>query len=545
MFSTPITFLKFAVPSGPVYDPDAEAFFARVTAAGGSLTLTERNATNQLVLDLKSYSIWSAMKVIYPMVGSSAASCAQNLASSSFTGTFSGGWTFANTGAKPNGTNAYMDTGFAPASHLIDSSSHLSHYSRTQNIEISAYDMNSYNPTGNTKEFGLSQYYGGISSKIFMAYYYPDQGVLPNVPNTLGFQIGTRVSNSLSKIMFNGGIIGTNTNDITGTGHTLPTVNTFVGGSNADGFYYQFSDRENAFCSIGDGLTNQNLTDFTTAIQTFQTTLGRQVGYDPSAQAFLNATGITDPTISSAINNLVIDLKTASLWNKFYAIWPIVGGTATTTKYNLVDPQDTDAAFRMTWNGGWTFGASGAQGNATNTYGDTHFIMNTDLDDVQNVSTGHYTLDTYAQVQAYVNFGLATRSSFTGAWSYFNDLGVNANFGLFDPYKEDYRVGTFSPAVNSQGLNIAESESATNHRIYRNATLSASGSANSSAGPIPTYSLFLGARNEEEYNGYPSYVYPTGNTWAFAYISDSIGSSNISTFYTIVQDFQTALGRQV
>jgi FMN-dependent NADH-azoreductase len=70
------------------FDADAQAFFDRVTTAGGTLSTTEKNATNQLVLDMKSAGIWSSMKAIYPMVGASAAACAQNLKSSSFTGTF-------------------------------------------------------------------------------------------------------------------------------------------------------------------------------------------------------------------------------------------------------------------------------------------------------------------------------------------------------------------------------------------------------------------------------------------------------------------------
>ena len=63
------------------FDADAQAFFDRVTTAGGSLSATEKTAVNQLVLDMKSYSIWSKMKAIYPMVGASSAACAQNLKS--------------------------------------------------------------------------------------------------------------------------------------------------------------------------------------------------------------------------------------------------------------------------------------------------------------------------------------------------------------------------------------------------------------------------------------------------------------------------------
>jgi hypothetical protein len=70
------------------------------------------------------------------------------------------------------------------------------------------------------------------------------------------------------------------------------------------------------------------------------------IALDPDAQAFLTATGITDPTITSAINTLVISLKNDGVWSRMVAIYPFVGGTADTHKYNLKNPQDTDAAFR-------------------------------------------------------------------------------------------------------------------------------------------------------------------------------------------------------
>ena len=72
---------------------------------------------------------------------------------------------------------------------------------------------------------------------------------------------------------------------------------------------------------------------------------------DPDCQAFLTATGISDPTISTAICVFVAALKTAGIWDKSYCLYPFVGGTADTHHYNLKDPQDTDAAFRIDlWN---------------------------------------------------------------------------------------------------------------------------------------------------------------------------------------------------
>ncbi len=71
-------YYRLRASTDPYVDPDASAFFSRVTAAGGTLTTTEQNAVNTLVLDMKTAGIWTPMKAIYPMVGASAAACAQN-----------------------------------------------------------------------------------------------------------------------------------------------------------------------------------------------------------------------------------------------------------------------------------------------------------------------------------------------------------------------------------------------------------------------------------------------------------------------------------
>ena len=100
---------------------------------------------------------------------------------------------------------------------------------------------------------------------------------------------------------------------------------------------------------------------------------------DADAQAFLTAAGITDPTITSAIDTLVVQLKADGIFTKMKAIYPFVGGTATTHKYNLKNPLDTDAAFRLVFSGGWTHSANGATPNGTNAFADTFFNPSTDF----------------------------------------------------------------------------------------------------------------------------------------------------------------------
>jgi len=98
--------------------------------------------------------------------------------------------------------------------------------------------------------------------------------------------------------------------------------------------------------------------------------------FDPDAGAFINVTGISGLE-AQAVNQLVNNLKSAGLWGLMKVIYPMVGGTAFTHKFNLVNPQDTDAAFRLNFVGGWTHSSSGAKPDGVaGTYANTFFVPN-------------------------------------------------------------------------------------------------------------------------------------------------------------------------
>ena len=78
---------------------------------------------------------------------------------------------------------------------------------------------------------------------------------------------------------------------------------------------------------------------------------------DVDVQAFLDATGIADNDIITALETYVETLKTESLWDKMVGLYPLVTDKTDTAdiqgqfKYNLKDPQDSDAAYRLTFIG--------------------------------------------------------------------------------------------------------------------------------------------------------------------------------------------------
>jgi hypothetical protein len=206
------------------------------------------------------------MKAIYPMVGASAAACAQNLKSSSFTGTFTAGWTFASTGVTPNGTSAYMNTGLIPSTSLSLNSGHISIYIRT-NIERADCDFGADSGTGALiapEQIILSRFTG----LGFAAAYGTYNGAVAN-SDSRGLFITNRNSLTNTTSFKN----NTKVRDVAQTSGLATGILTI----GAETGRTRFSSRQYAFASIGDGLTDTEASDFYDAVQAFQTTLSRNV----------------------------------------------------------------------------------------------------------------------------------------------------------------------------------------------------------------------------------------------------------------------------
>jgi hypothetical protein len=248
-------------------DSDALAFFARVTAAGGSLTTTEKAAVNTLVVTMKADGTWTPMKVLYPMVGASAAACAQNLKSSSFTGTFSSGWTYASTGITCSGASL-MNTFLTPSIDLSLNNTHLSVYVRTNNALANPAIANTDNVSGNNE---LSVYPRYTGNDVYIRINASSSPITTSA-NSQGMHIGSRIVSTQIKYYKNSSSFSLSNNSLSLTTGTMP-----LGALRYLGTITTYYTGEFAFCSIGDGLTDTQAGNFYTSVQAFQTTLGRQV----------------------------------------------------------------------------------------------------------------------------------------------------------------------------------------------------------------------------------------------------------------------------
>ena len=257
------------------YDPDAQLFFNAQTAAGVTLTTTQMNAVNQWVVDAKAAGIWTKMKAVYPIVGGTATAHKFNLknpldTNAAFRLVFSGGWTHSSTGMLPNGTNAYANTFFNTATQSTLNNTHASYYSRT-NSENLGIELGNSNGSGSQLLLALrytaigciSDQYNSTTGRIIIAN-----------ANSQGLYITSRTTSAIHKLFKNSAQIGA-TN--TGASGSLQNLNFYIGAQNSSGTAIAFSNRECAFASIGDGLTDAEALALYNAVQTFNTTLARNV----------------------------------------------------------------------------------------------------------------------------------------------------------------------------------------------------------------------------------------------------------------------------
>lgn len=237
---------------------------------------------------------------------------------------------------------------------------------------------------------------------------------------------------------------------------------------------------------------------------------------DPDAQAFFTAALITDATQKLAVNQLVVSLKAASLWTKFVALYPMVGGTAFSHKFNLRDPQDTDAAFRLNFVGGWTHSSTGATADGINGYADTFVIPANHM----QLNSSH--LAYYARDAVAVGYYIA---AYNGAQDM--ELGT----GLSGVSNGEV-AAALTPAAGLKMVNrrlATEFESVVNGAVFETLVVN----SNSLIG----VSLYIAS-----INGWASWF---NTECALASIGAGMTAGELATFYTIVQTYQTSLSRQM
>jgi hypothetical protein len=203
----------------------------------------------------------------------------------------------------------------------------------------------------------------------------------------------------------------------------------------------------------------------------------------------------------------------------------MVGGTATTHKFNLKNPADTDAAFRLSFVGGWTHSANGALPNGTNAY------ANTFLNPSTNLSLNSHSFGIYSRTNDVS--GTKIYGAFNGTNLILHNNLSSANFisGIV--------TNIISYTANpSTSLLMASRTTTTSLAAYRGGVLL--GTNTNLITLLPNANFYLGARSRQ---GVAEFF--STHQLAFGFLGSGLNSTEASSLYTNVQAFQTTLNRQV
>jgi hypothetical protein len=247
-------------------------------------------------------------------------------------------------------------------------------------------------------------------------------------------------------------------------------------------------------------------------------------GCDADAVAFLAAAGITDATITSAICTLVTSMKNNGTWTKMNAIYPMVGGTATTHKFNLKNPLDTNAAFRLNFVGGWTHSANGALPNGTNAYADSFLTPSITL------SLNSHSFGIYSRTNN------VTGTRIYGVYTIILFLQNNLSNGNFI----SGAIGTLISYTANPSTSLLMTSRTSNTLLTAYRAGVSLGTNTTSITALPNRVFYFGARNG---NGFAEFF--SNHQIAFAFLGSGLNSTEAAAMYTDVQAFNTTLSRQV
>ena len=265
---------------------------------------------------------------------------------------------------------------------------------------------------------------------------------------------------------------------------------------------------------------------------------GKFYTYQAETRAFFTATGITSTTHKKAVDYLVKQLKANSLYTKFSALYPFVGGTADTHKIILINPADSDAAFRIAWSGSVTHDANGIKGNGTNAYGDTKLNLVATSASLTSFSLGLYKKVAESAGTSKNYFGAQNSSAplqNTGlGW-------LNAGSTEAGCISANTLPGEFAPSLANAAVN---GSIAINCNGNRNAQFWANGSKVGSAVTqtgvaFSNLNVYILCTN---FAGSPG-GYTANIAISLAYISTGLSNAEMATLHTIVTAYQTMLGR--
>jgi hypothetical protein len=261
-------------------------------------------------------------------------------------------------------------------------------------------------------------------------------------------------------------------------------------------------------------------------------------GGDADATAYLaavvSAGGTVTPTITTATNTLFTDLKTAGIYTKTIAMYPYVGAVQNSC---LIEAK-LQTAFNMVFNGGWTFNSSGVTPNGTSGWATNNMFADVSLS-LNDNSIWTYIGTDPATVAYHGEIGT---NDYLAANKVLILLGGNNTLGdtssiFYNSSGTDALVFTPATIPSALGFFGNNRTSSTNLNVWYNGTkIGTRTAANTSSLPNDKLQFPVDGSTALQYGV---------RRHQFDWVGQGLNDTEAASFSTIVNAFQTALGRNV
>ncbi len=265
--------------------------------------------------------------------------------------------------------------------------------------------------------------------------------------------------------------------------------------------------------------------------------------FDVNASRYLDVLNITDSNTRNSINNFTVNLKENNIWGKMSGIYPFVGDTADANKYNLKDPRNLDASFRLGFSGAGTIHSSqsGVSFAGSNDYANVFFNPFSNLTGYPvHLSFLSLTDINLANIDVGCEDFTAKRLSVSAEY-------LSPNDAYFDCYSYTNGRTTVTAPINSKAFYTASriTPSSGFMLLFNSSTVptnSANNLTNITPSGKPDLNIFLGAVN---YAGTPAFENFAPRTFGFFSVGDGLTSGECVNLYSAVKQLQYDLNRNL
>lgn len=262
--------------------------------------------------------------------------------------------------------------------------------------------------------------------------------------------------------------------------------------------------------------------------------------YDVDAATYFAANISLSTAEKGYVNTFIKALKTNGTWTKKDAIYLPVWESAADNKWNLKNPVDTNAGFRLTFTGTWTHSSSGIiPGGTTSDYASTHYIPLTN----GNLTTTSANIACYLQTiggpitGSRVYLMSASGGSIEGMFGLGMFSSGSKNVGSIGGGSGEYApTGTSAEALGLMQVTTNGNRNAQHWKngVKNGATVAMTKDMTS---PAPNAPIEIGLSNSQG-----TRQYPTDRTISYIQIGSAHSDTEVANDYTAIQAFHTSMG---